>query len=67
MGAVNLEADGLLRDALVVAHCALRLVQDLLPDSVKVIESLACVVTEKLCVTGDKLYCKAASQGQMRS
>ena len=51
MGAVNLEADGLLRDALVVAHSALRLVQDLLPDSVKVIEALACVMTEKLCVT----------------
>lgn len=57
MGAVNLEADGLLRDALVVAHCALCLIQDLLPDSVKVVEALACMMTDKLCGTGDKLYC----------
>lgn len=42
MGAVNLEADGLLRYALVVAHSALCLIQDLLPDPVKVVEALAC-------------------------
>ena len=42
MGAVDLEANGLLRDALVVAHSALCLIQDLLPDPVKVVEALAC-------------------------
>ena len=42
MGAVYLETDGLLGDALVVAYCALCLIQDFLPDAVKVIEALAC-------------------------
>lgn len=42
MGAVNLEADGLLRYALIVAHSALCLIQDLLPDPVEVVEALAC-------------------------
>ncbi len=40
---MDLQADGLLRDALVVAHCALGLVQDLLPDAIKVVEALACM------------------------
>jgi hypothetical protein len=40
--AEDLEADGLVGDALVVAHRALRLVQDLLPDALKVVEALAC-------------------------
>lgn len=42
VGAEDLEADGLVRDALVVAHGALRLVQDLLADALKVVEALAC-------------------------
>ena len=40
-----LQADGLLRDSLVVAYCALCLIQDLLPDAVKVVEALACTGT----------------------
>ena len=39
---MNLEANGLRRYALVVAHSALCLIQDLLPDPVKVVEALAC-------------------------
>ena len=42
MGTMDLEANGLLRYALVVAHGALCLIQDLLPDPVKVVEALAC-------------------------
>ena len=42
MGAEDLEADGLVGDSLVVAHSALRLVQDLLPDALEVVEALAC-------------------------
>ena len=42
MGTMDFEANGLLRYALVVAHGALCLIQDLLPDPVKVVEALAC-------------------------
>ena len=46
MRAVYLQANWLLRYALIVTHRALCLVQNLLPNPVKVIEALACMDTE---------------------